>query len=262
MAKFQTAGTHGTREQEAAASAPVRAPRFTLKPSRQTCYALGGLMILVLVSTVGVYTWQSGEIAAIETQADQKRVQVASGEKVAHRLQEVETTYAETQGKLRFLETSVTPGEYVPTLLRQMESLAKSVNLKVAAVRPTLEPAPPAPPASDKEARKNWKPQPYDRLIVDMDVSGNYWSVAKLLYRLTEFPKIMTVETVQLTPREPKYGQSPALEVKMKVIGFIFPVKDTPVDGMKGEDAGATAPPQKAAFSASPANPGVQTAQR
>ena len=45
---------------------------------------------------------------------------------------------ANTQKQLSYLETSVNANEYVPTLLHQMETLAKSVNLKVAAVRPNL----------------------------------------------------------------------------------------------------------------------------
>jgi hypothetical protein len=59
-----------------------------------------------------------------------------------------------------------------------------------------------------------------------MDIAGSYWSTAKLLYRLTEFPKIMSVETVQLTPQgdASKTGAaSPNLGVRLRLTGFIFP---------------------------------------
>jgi Tfp pilus assembly protein PilO len=230
-------------------------PRFTLKPSKGTCVILGVLMGAVLAGTGTLIVWQKGEIDAMGTVVQQKQAQVASGERVARRLQEVEATYTDTQSQLRFLETSVTPGEYVPTLLKQMEGLAKSVTLKVAAVRPKLEPAPP-PPAKDSPEYKTYKPQPYDRLAVDMEVSGSYWSVAKLLYRLTEFPKIMTVEGVQLAPELPLKATSPNLKVSLKVIGFIFPNDGVPVGGSDFATPvtpGKPNTPAKAAFVSSPA---------
>jgi Tfp pilus assembly protein PilO len=200
--------------------AAVRRPGFTLKPSKQTCIALGALMGVTLMGSVGLYVWRSQEIARVEAIVRQKQQEVASGEQIARRLTQVEADYAGMQSQLRFLETSVTEGEYVPTLLKQMEGLAKSVNLQVNSVRPTLEPAP--PPPSDKEKRKTWKPWPYDKLHVEMEVKGSYWAVAKVLYRLSEFPKIMAVEEVAITPQSTQSGYNPNLNVKMKLTGFIF----------------------------------------
>jgi Tfp pilus assembly protein PilO len=235
-----------------ATGATAARPRFTLKPSKQTCVILGVMMGAVLAGSAALYFWQSGEIAATEVIVNQKQAQVASGERVARRLQEVEAAYNDTQGKLRYLETSVTKGEYVPTLLKQMEGLAKSVNLKVSSVRPHLEPAP--EPPKEPEARKKWKPQPYDKLMVDMEVSGTYWSTAKMMYRLTEFPKIMTVDTVQLAPQNAAVGAtSPNLTVRMKVIGFIFP-NDTKIVAPEMTSP-ATKPDKTSAAAAEPTTP-------
>jgi Tfp pilus assembly protein PilO len=224
------------------ASAP-RKQRFTLKPSKQTCAVLGGLMAVTLVAAVGLYIWQSSELAAVEQKVKEKRDEVASGEKIAQRLTQVENDYANMQGQLRYLETSVTAGQYVPTLLKQMEGLAKSVNLKVASVRPALEPAP--PPPTDKEKRKDWKPWPYDKLHVDMEVSGSYWDVARMLYRLTEFPKIMAVQNLQINPQASGGGYNSTLSVKMKVTGFIFPNDGQP-HGEGGQPASQPAPAKSA----------------
>jgi Tfp pilus assembly protein PilO len=201
--------THNTAPGKAAAAGATRG-RWTLKPSKQTCYALAGLMGVGFIGGAGLYTWQKAQIDALSRQVAQKQEQVDSGEKIARRLIASESAYAETQSQLQYLETSVTAGQYVPTLLRQMENLAKSVNLQVSSIRPKLEPAP-APPA-DKEARKSFKPWPYDKIHVDMEVRGNYWSVARLLYRLTEFPKILAVSSVQVQSQgEVKTGSSPVL---------------------------------------------------
>ncbi|MBC8102756.1 MAG: type 4a pilus biogenesis protein PilO [Cytophagales bacterium] len=209
--------------------APIKAPRFTLKPSKQTIWVLGGMTGFVLAGCVTLYVWQTAEMAEIQKKVDEKRTEVASGQKIASRLKKVEDDYALTAGQIRFLETSVTANEYVPTLLRQTEQLAKSVNLKVNSVRPTLEPAP-KPPA-DKEARKTFKTWPYDKIHIDMDVTGSYWSTAKMLYRLTEFPKILSVETVQITPQGGAVAAagSPKLGVRLRLTGFIFPDDGKPV---------------------------------
>lgn len=205
---------------------PIKAPRFTLTPSKQTIAILGGLTGVVLVGSVALYFWQTAEMAEIQKQVDAKRTEVASGEKIASRLKRVEDDYAATAGEIKYLETSVTANEYVPTLLRQMEQLAKSVSLQVNSVRPTMEPAP--PPLTDPEARKKAPPPPpYDKIHIDMDIAGSYWSTAKLLYRLTEFPKIMSVESVQITPQgagtSTGAGTSPNLGVRLRLTGFIFP---------------------------------------
>jgi Tfp pilus assembly protein PilO len=236
MVKKRDAGT-AAKDGSSQASTP-RKQRFTLKPSKQTCAILGGMMAVTLIGAVGLYVWQSSEIAAVEQRVREKQEEVASGEKIAQRLTQVENDYGNMQNQLRYLETSVTAGQYVPTLLKQMEGLAKSVSLKVASVRPTLEPAP--PPPTDKEKRKDFKPWPYDKLHVDMEVSGSYWNVARMLYRLTEFPKIMAVQDLQINPQTSGNGYNSTLSVKMKVTGFIFP------DNHPHGDGGQPAPAKSA----------------
>jgi Tfp pilus assembly protein PilO len=222
------------------AKAAPRRPGFTLKPSKQTCIALGALMGLTLASSVGLYVWRSQEIARVEGIVRQKQQEVASGEQIARKLTQVEADYAGMQSQLRYLETSVTEGEYVPTLLKQMEGLAKSVKLQVNAVRPTLEPAP--PPPSDKEKLKTFQPWPYDKLHVEMEVKGSYWAIANVLYRLSEFPKIMAVEEVAITPQVAQGGgYTPILNVKMKLTGFIFKNENrTEQEGSDPNAPGAT----------------------
>lgn len=221
--------TVGNRRSDVGSGPPT--PLLTIKPSKKTCIVLAALMGGTLAGSGGLFVWQNGLIAQTEKLVADKQAEVADGEKVTKRLQVVETTYADTQKQIQYLETSVTASEYVPTMLKQMEDLAKQVNLKVSAVRPTMEPAP-KPPA-DKEARKTFKTWPYDKIHVDMDVSGSYWNVARMLFQLTEFPKIMSVEAVQVTPEirpdaQVLAGSSPNLNVKLKLTGFIFPTDGVP----------------------------------
>jgi len=230
-----------TGEVAGAAGGPAgRPPRGPFKPRKQHCIALGALIGLIFAGAIGLYVWQSGEMARTREVLAAREEEVRISEKAAGRLAGLEEGHGAMQNELRYLETSVTAGEYVPTLLKQTENLAKSVHLQVGGVRPTLEPAP--KPPDDKEARKKWRPWPYDKIHVDMELRGGYWNVAKLLYRLTEFPKILAVESVQVQPTpNPKPGVSPELTVNLKLTGFIF--KDEPAAARPAAVAGDTAAP-------------------
>jgi Tfp pilus assembly protein PilO len=203
--------------------------RFTLKPSKQTCYALGGAIGLCLASGAGLYVVQTGKIATMRAEVQAARDKVENGEKVAQRLTQVEAEYAATRDKIRYLETSVSVSEYVPSLLKQVEQMGKSVSMKVDSVRPTFEPAP--PPPADKEERKKWKPQPYDKVRIELQVRGSFWNVATFLYRLTEFPKILQVEKMRVDPgtQAKGAGAKPELKVDLTLIGFIFKADDKPL---------------------------------
>lgn len=247
-------------ENSVPAPAPIRsglsAPRFTLKPTRQTCIALGVMMGVCLVASGGLYAWQEGQIGDLRNQVRVKQNDLNNSEKIAKDLETVKLENTQTRSELRFLETSVSAGEYVPTLLKQTEDLAKSTNLHVGALRPTLEPAP--VPPTDKEQRKKFVPQPYNKLKIDLDVSGKYWDVAQMLYKLTDFPKILTVDTIQVTPDSPKPGQVADLKVSIKLTGFIFPNDGTdhqtsPVAPLPPTSRAAEASKKTAATGAAPA---------
>jgi len=247
----------------------VRAPRFTLKPSKQTAIILGAAMGLVVFGCVGLYVWQSAELGEIQKQVSEKEEELASGQKIASKLETVRADYISTQNQLRYLETSVTEDEYVPSLLHQVEALAKSVNMQVDSIRPTLEPsaakaAPvkkdPNAPADDKS--KAPPPPPYDKLHIDMQMKGNYWDTAKLLYKLTEFQKIIAVESLELHPvSSPLGGVSPVLGVHLNLTGFIFPNDGkNGVPGVPSTGPGA-APGAAVAAPGAPAQPAPGAAQ-
>ncbi len=244
-----------TKDAAAKSNKPAKTP-FTLKPSKQTCIALGGLMGVVLVSTAGLFTWQKGQIEDLKVQVAEKVGAVKESEQIARELTAVKATYETTRGELRFLETSVAANEYIPSLLQQVETLAKSVNLKVDAVRPGPLEAP-APMPADKEARKTWKPQPYSKQPIELQVRGTYWNVNKLLFRLTKFQKILAVESVRVAPPAAVYGKSPTLTVNINLTGFIFPDAPAPVAAPAATaSSGGGAAPNAARNKTAQARPG------
>ena len=242
--------------QKAAKSGPV----FTLKPSRTACMVLGGLMGLVIAGGVGLYLWQTNEIAEVRGLVKQKNEEVATGEQIARQLTQLENEFGEMQNQLRFLEKSVEQKQYAPTMLKQLDAEAKQVNLTVISIRPLFEKAPEPkkdpkvtgaagatgpPPGTDPNAPDPNKPKtppppPYDKLHMDVEIVGTYWNVARFIYRLTEFQKIVSVDQLSISPKNTGTGgkYDPSLSVKMKLTGFIFP-EATPKPGGPGAAPGA-----------------------
>jgi Tfp pilus assembly protein PilO len=199
--------------------------RFTLKPSKQTCIILGSLMGAVILGGVGLYFWQTGEIAEKEAILRQKNEEVAQGEKIARQLTQLETEYSTMQNQLRFLESSVEARAYAPTMVKQLAEEARRVNMGVLSFRGNVEKAP--DPPADKEAAKKFEPWPYDKLHVAVEMTGSYWNVARFLYRLTEFPKIVAVDNVSIQPKMNNGVYDSTLTVRMNLTGFIFPVVES-----------------------------------
>ena len=216
MVKEPQAGAPGSDK-----ASPQPRTGLTLKPSKQMCMILGGVMALIILGSVGLYVWQSGEIAEIEKIVRQKKDEVAEGEKIALQLNQLEAEYAQMQGQLRFLESDIPQPSYIPTWLKQVEGLAKQVNLEFNSARPTFVPAP--PPPKDEEQRKTYVPQPYDTYKVDMEIRGTYWNMARFLYRMTEFQKIIAVDTVSINSRLSNVGgYDENLSAKLLITAFVF----------------------------------------
>ena len=104
-----------------------------------------GLMALIVVAGVIFvgcalgYVAAAGKIGAIRDDLAAKQKKVEESTQIAQKLEKSKYTFEDTKSQIRFLETSVSTEDYVPTLLKQLEDLAKSVDLKVMEVRPSPE---------------------------------------------------------------------------------------------------------------------------
>ena len=212
---------------------PAVRPKF--RANKQTCIAMGGIIILMLAGTAGMYVWQTGEMNDLEGQIKLKQDEAATGQKTADTLEAVRADAAQVESKLRYLETSVTGSMYIPTLLKQVDNMARSMKLDVQGLRHSSERTPTAPPPdAPKEVKDAFKPLPYDLEHIEMDISGDYWTISRFIYKLTTFPKILSVESLSLSPNGPTPGVSPQLTVRLKMTGFVF--KDTG-ESVAGESA-------------------------
>ena len=207
---------------------------INLKPSSKGVTMLIIVAAVLFVGCVLGYVAAAGKLNSASKQLAAKTKEVNESEQIAQKLEKSKLEYLDAGSQLRYLESSVSTQAYVPTLLKQLEYLGKSTNLKVLGVKPEKPKPKPiaaapsstsstgATPPADETATKE-VPKPYDELTVEVEAEGNYMNVLDFIYKLTSFPKIMLVNNVDVAPLSQTQGiGSPKLNVKMNVTAFVF----------------------------------------
>lgn len=212
-------------------------------PSKKIFIGLICAAVLMLFVCGFTYYNRATESAVVQKQLAEKKAALEDSEATARQLEVVEQKYADASAKLSVLEQGVSEQAYIPTLLRQLEELGKSVNLRVAGVRPkpkqVVAQQPSGDKAKDEAAKKDVKP--YDELDIDIEIDGKYWDVVHFLREVTSFPKIIAVREVQISPVGTIEGKtSPKLAVKISTTAFILK-QDAPIakTGSRSEPADA-----------------------
>jgi Tfp pilus assembly protein PilO len=209
----------------------------------------------------------AGKLKAVAADLEKKEQQVAESEKIASRLEETRLDYIDTRAQIRNLESSVTTQAYVPTLLKQLERLGESVNLKVQSVRPQaseqdatktrklssarqasqgdVEQASAQKPGLKKEGEQKEEVKPYDELKIELELEGKFANVLDFLHGMTSFPKIIAVDNMDVSPVASGLGLgSPNLNVKMRVTACVLkddkPAKEPEAPGRSAAETSAT----------------------
>lgn len=185
------------------------------------------LCVVILLVGAGAIYWQYTGYTALQGRVQAAEKQVEEGRTIAQRMEQTQQRYHNTLQQLKHLEMSVSERAYIPTLLKQLESSAKSYQLTVLSVRPSnAQPAQKAQSESDdkKKDEEQKKPaEPYEKQIIDVSVRGQFWNVMRFTEGLTQFPKILAVERVQLRPRQRKEPEDPfEVEAQFTLAAFIF----------------------------------------
>lgn len=211
--------------------------RTRLRPDRRSAFLLGAVLVGTVAGGGGLFYQQERQLAETTKQLHEKETQRDESARVASRLAETELRYREDTDRLKFLESSLPSMAYVPTLLKQIEQLCKDTHNEVRSVRPDAPVAKPVRPAvrrTDPEAQgsddapkpddKPKPPDPYDRLTIQVALTGGYHEYQDFLQRLTQFPKIVAVDKVQLRPHpnDEHKGGPPQLDVDMQLTAFIL----------------------------------------
>jgi len=190
-------------------------------------YRLAGTMAAIAILGVAasgvVYALHRSETDRMLARIDSKLDAARNGERTAKQLETVRSEESRLDAQLRDLEASVTPSLYVPSLLRQVDQLARSMQLDVVSIRHVFEQTPvAAPEGSSEEVKKAFRPLPYDKDNIDLEVRGRYWTIAKFVHNMTRFPKILAVESVSQQPVSGETSQPGLLVARIRLTGFVF----------------------------------------
>jgi len=184
------------------------------------------ICVVVLLLGAGIVYWQYTGYTALQSRVLAAEKQVEEGRTIAQRLEQTQQQYQNISQKLQHLEMSVSERAYIPTLLKQLESSAKSYQLTVLSVRPANEqPAQKAQQEDGEQKRSEKKKpaEPYEKQVIDVSVRGQFWNVMRFTEGLTRFPKILAVERVQFRPRQRKDPTDPfEVEAQFTLSAFIF----------------------------------------
>ncbi|MCG9894035.1 MAG: type 4a pilus biogenesis protein PilO [Fimbriimonadaceae bacterium] len=184
--------------------------------------ALGGGAIYLQYNAM---TDAEGRMKVLDAEVPEEEELIAS-------LQEADQKIVSLNQELTHLEMGVPQIAYIPTLLEEIEKVGWSSQVNVTGVRPII---PPPPPAGVERERKA-----YEEVEIDITGKGDYQSFITLVDQLKRFPKIVAVQTVNLTPRmeanRPTYLH---LDATLRLKAFVFPNNE---EGMKTDMEIASAP--------------------
>lgn len=234
-------------------------PSISLKASSKGITALTIIAVVILFACVLAYVAAAGKIKAAVAELQQTEKQVAESKLIAQKLEKSKLEYLDARAQVRNLETSVSSREFVPTILKQLEHLGRSVNLKVLSVRPEQISASQEPrsissgakaaegnledaskPRESSNAPTAEKPAPYQELKINIEVQGRYMDALDFLHKLTSFPKIIAVNSVDIAPKEESTLQvSPTLSIKLNLTAFVLKNEEPEAAG-NGCETGST----------------------
>lgn len=188
------------------------------------------LAIVILLAGGGGLYLLNNKIGDAQKAEAAKEAEVGSNKQIAGRYQTALATFDQAESRLQYLEASLPQNQYVPTLLEQLQSLAKSTDLVVQEVRPSaitqaMAAAPTAPSTGggggdgDAPAPSTPKQVPlsYSTMNVELTVNGTYAHIMRFIYDLPHFPKILSVQSIALHP-----DQGSLLNAKIAVTAYVF----------------------------------------
>lgn len=190
------------------------------------------LAMAVIALLIGGYFdyAQMGAIGEAEERVALVQADVDKAETLKKELASSEASIQDLQVKLAHLEKGVQSYQYIPTMMRELEQFGSSHGVKILGIKPIIVAAAAKP--DEKLTRK-----PYDEITIELKGRGTYTDVLKFLSALQEFPQIVAVRTITLSPKTEdgkSAATSPNLDLTSEVKVFVFPDSTpaaTPVAG-------------------------------
>lgn len=214
---------------------------------KKTLLVLSGVLGIETVACVGIGMTVYNRKSALEQTLAGKETALANVRTISASLPAMQVQYLKMQAQVQFLERSLPPAEYIPTLLGQVEQTAKACGVKIQEFRPKAQPA--AAPAAADGAEAASADGGVTKMQFDVSIRGDYQQIQRFLQSLTRFRKILALESLTLNPSAASdAGVSPILTGSMSFTAYVLPpTTDTT------EPAPASAPNAAVRAAANPA---------
>jgi Tfp pilus assembly protein PilO len=189
---------------------------------------LGTSVVFGLALNYFAYTKVAGAGAMLlSVKKDQEKARM-----VPQMLKESAAKLADSQAELKHLESGIPDVAYMPTMLKELETLGNTCGMQVTAVRPV--------PVNDAQAKENAKnaDKPYQPMDIEIHGVGHYGDALRFIRALDTFPKIVSAVSVSLDPQGGKFKTkvgSPSLEMVIQLRAFVFKTQTNNRTAMNGK---------------------------
>jgi Tfp pilus assembly protein PilO len=229
---------------------------MTSASNRKVVFAVLVLFAVCLIALgATLYRRKGNEIAGLQKRLSGERSRLANVREKINRIPELKGKYDRLQARIDFLEPSLPDAAYIPTFLKQIESLAADTGNDILEIRPKVKQKTAkttggavqinsetgevaksteadkkqenAKGAKDKEA-----PQlPYEFLPIELKMGGTYATAVDFLAALQRFPKMIATNNLSFSPQASQANvyYSPRLTATVELLAVV---------AKKGDDSG------------------------
>lgn len=190
------------------------------KQSKFPIMMAGVVLAGVVILALGLFFLQQQTLAKnkLTQEIAAKNAQVASIEKELSQSNARSSELASLERRLSILDSNLLDYTYIPTYLQQIQKAARATGNTLQSIQPldphplnmensplgggvTATPAQATPTDSAPKQEKAAPASPYQVQQITLQVKGTYSSIMRLLDALRQFPKMIYVRTVNLTPQ-------------------------------------------------------------
>ncbi|MFM9874419.1 MAG: type 4a pilus biogenesis protein PilO [Fimbriimonadaceae bacterium] len=212
------------------------------------------IALAVLFIGGGLIYWQMGNRSAAADRVAQLEHELPDMDKINSDLVKSQQDLEVARIELDHLERALPEQAYIPTLLKELEILGTSKNVKVTGIRPILVQNTTKDVKSEDDA--------YEKLDIDITGQGTYRALLEMISALKGFPKILAVNTISMVPRQGAGGQTTSeLDATIRLRAFIFKEAMAPTEGstedLKTKSTGAAGDSGTSEKSGAPATNGA-----
>lgn len=184
------------------------------------------LALAVVVVGGGLIYWQFSNRSAAQARVAKLQTELPNVEEVNAQLATSQQELEDYRIRLEHLEKSLPQEAYIPTLLKELETVGQQKNLTITGIRPILQPT--------EEEKDDGA---YQKLDIDITAQGTYRAVLEMIASLKTFPKILAVTTIALQPRQDLKNGANELDATIRLRAFVFKEPLAPVPGSSEDKA-------------------------